>query len=42
MGRADRVLVKTGVAHRFLVGENPTLLRQVREAGCLTGYQEAK
>jgi len=33
MGRADRVLVKTGAAHRFLVGESPTLLRQDKGGG---------
>ena len=38
-GRADRVLVKTGAAHRFLVSENLTLLpRQGEGAGCLTGH----
>ena len=38
-GRADRVLVKTGAAHRFLVSESLTLPRPGERAGCLTGHQ---
>ena len=37
--RADRVLVKTGAAHRFLVTESLTLPRPGERAGCLTGHQ---
>jgi hypothetical protein len=32
-GRADRVLVKTGAAHRFLVSESLTLPRPAGEGG---------
>jgi hypothetical protein len=39
MGRADRVLVKTGAAERFLVSASLTLLR-LSEAGRLTGSPE--
>jgi hypothetical protein len=38
-GRADRVLVKTGAAERFLVSASLTLLR-LSEAGRLTGNPE--
>jgi hypothetical protein len=40
MGRADRVLVKTGAVGRFLVSESLTLLRRPEEAGRLTGSPE--
>jgi hypothetical protein len=42
MGRADRVLVKTGAAHRFLVSESLTLPRPGGGAGCLAGHQDIK
>jgi hypothetical protein len=40
MGRADRVLVKTGAAQRFLVSASLTLPRPDVGAGRLTGSQE--